>query len=382
MTILLLTHSYPDENNRWRGLFIKEQAGVLAKEHLVIVVYFKVDNSRFAPFSKYSFTKVKDNNLILYTLTTPRSFPVINQFKYLHSTFRFILNKIVPENKIDLVHSHLSYPAGFLGVFVGKKLKVPALLNEHSWLTNYFRSMVHRQCALYAINKSDAVVAVSNALRENIHIFNKREINVVPNVIDVDKFIVSGEKKPDGFNIGLLGGMGTRIKGVDILLQAVSMIRKVNVKAHIGGAGKYLDEYRQMAKDLGIDEKCLFYGEITSETKAEFYSRMDIYIMASRRETFGVVVVEALASGIPVISTRCGGPEEIITKETGLLIEKENPAELARAIESISEKMDLFDRQAIRKYAVDYYGQHAFMKRITDVYKSLTSQAGKGDLLD
>ncbi|MCK7532424.1 MAG: glycosyltransferase family 4 protein [Marinilabiliales bacterium] len=66
-----------------------------------------------------------------------------------------------------------------------------------------------------------------------------------------------------------------------------------------------------------------------------------------------------MASGLPVIATRCGGPEEIITKETGLLVEKENPGELAKAIDFMSENIGSYDRNSIRKYAVEKYGQQA-----------------------
>ena len=78
MNILLLTHSYPDANNSWQGIFIKKQAEVIALSHKVIVVYFKVDYSDFSPFAKYSFSKNSEENLTEYEVTIKRSFPVIH----------------------------------------------------------------------------------------------------------------------------------------------------------------------------------------------------------------------------------------------------------------------------------------------------------------
>lgn len=368
MKILLLTHSYPDENSGWRGLFIREQALALSREHDVIVVYFKVDYSRFGPFLKYSFRKKEDAHLTEYTLTTCRSFPVINQWKYLSDTYRFIKREILAGNKIDIVHSHLSYPAGFLGTIIQKKLKIPNIVTEHSWITNYFRSPVHKISVHYTLKNACAIIAVSNVLSDNIKRFYNRKTNVIPNVVNTDSFQPAMAKNTGTLNIGMLGGMGNYLKGFDVMLNAVSLLNDMDLKVHIGGTGKYLAEYKEMVTRLGISDKCIFYGEIKREKKSDFYANLDVYVMSSRLETFGVVVVEAMASGLPVISTRCGGPEEIITPETGMLVENANPSCLADAIRTFREKPGQFDRNFIRKYAVDNYGQQAFVKKITALY--------------
>ena len=95
MTILILTHSYPDTINRWRGVFVQEQARALSKIHKIIVVYFKVDYAHLAPFSKYTFIKRKNRQITEYELTTGMSFPVLNQLKYLSNTYSFIKKEIL-----------------------------------------------------------------------------------------------------------------------------------------------------------------------------------------------------------------------------------------------------------------------------------------------
>ena len=211
------------------------------------------------------------------------------------------------------------------------------------------------------------MIAVSKVLSKNIRAFYSREIIVIPNIVNISDFHLAKGKADGKFNIGLLGGMNNNLKGVDILLNAVALAGDLNLMVHIGGAGKYLDDYKDLAAHLGIADKCIFYGGVKHENKNAFYSNLDAYIMASRRETFGVVVVEAMASGLPVIATRCGGPEEIVTPDTGILVEKENPAELAGAIREMSAKYRSFDREAIRKYAAGKYGPEKVCKTITAV---------------
>ncbi|HEX2976264.1 MAG TPA: glycosyltransferase [Bacteroidales bacterium] len=138
MNILILTHSYPDSNNPWRGVFVQEQAKALSLKHDVTVVFFKTDYSRFAPFSGVKFTKKETGSLHEYEVVTARSFPVINQVKYLRDTFLFVRRELTAVKKIDLIHSHLSYPAGFLGTIMQKLLKIPNITTEHSWIKKTF----------------------------------------------------------------------------------------------------------------------------------------------------------------------------------------------------------------------------------------------------
>lgn len=372
MTILLLTHSYPDARIKWRGLFIQDQALALSKKHEIIVVYFRVDYTNFSPFSKYSFVKSQKGKITEYELTTGKSFPVINQLKYLNDTYRFIRKEILNKKKIDIIHCHLSYPAGFLGTIIQKREKIPCVLTEHTWIKKYFRSTIHKLCVLYTLKHCSCVVAVSRALGDDINSYCKRQVYVIPNVIDINKFSVKATVRMDNkLNIGMLGGMGNYRKGVDILIKAVSLLKDMDMTFHIGGAGKYLSTFRDMAKELDVAGKCIFYGEIKPESIQDFYSKLDFYILPSRDETFGVVVVEAMACGLPVIATRCGGPEEIITKETGILIEKENPPELAQAIRYLAGKLDSYNRKAIRNYVIEKYSQDRFTESLSEVYQEL-----------
>lgn len=379
MNILLLTHSYPDKYNSWRGNFIRDQAVTLSMMHDVTVVYFKNDISRFAPFSGYTFTKNISGNLTEYAVTVPRFFPVINQLKYLLCTYGFISGHILKTKKIDIIHSHLSYPAGFLGTVIQKTEGSPNIITEHTWITKHYRSLIHRLCVLYALKNCRHIIAVSIPLKLEIEHRTKNAVTVIPNVVNTDLFqSVNPVNKSNTFNIGILGSYNTNVKGLDILLESISLIRQRNIILHIGGDGKLLEYYNKTAGDLGVSDKCRFYGEILPERRPEFYSRLDFFILPSRKETFGVVLIEAMACGLPVIATECGGPEEIVTPATGLLVPSENAGELAKAISSMLENIHTYDRTAIRNYVNDTFGQKAFLRRISSVYENLllTSRSG------
>jgi glycosyltransferase involved in cell wall biosynthesis len=378
MNILLLTHSYPDLTHKWRGVFVEEQVKALSLEHDVSVVFFKVDYSHFAPFSSYSFLKKQSGSITEFEVTINKSFPVITQLKYLSNTYRFIKEEILKVKKIDIIHSHLSYPAGILGTIIQKRKKIPNVLTEHTWIKKYFRSLIHKQCVLYALKNSASIISVSQALKDDIKIYCNRHVSVIPNVIDFKNFRISEKRYNGTLNIGILGGMGNYRKGLDILLKSISFLKHLDLMVHIGGDGILLDKFKNLSIELGVYEKCKFYGEILAEEIPVFYSVLDAFVLASRDETFGVVVIEAMACGLPVIATKCGGPEEIVTIETGVLVEKENPEELAKAIQSLSENPDRYKRAEIRKYAEERYGQKAFLTTINQLYQDVLTTSKSG----
>lgn len=376
MTILVLTHSYPDSEIKWRGLFIKDQAIALSAKHEVLVVYFKVDYSHLAPFSKYSFIQRQNGTVIEYELTTGKSFPVINQFKYLKDTYRFISRELLSRKKIDIIHSHLSYPAGFLGTIIQKRKGIPCVVTEHSWINKYFRSLLHKISVLYTLNHAAGLVAVSQALKHDINRYCKRPVYVIPNVVDMKKFSLTGTSTIDKkLNAGILGGMGNYRKGLDILIRALPLLKDLELTVHIGGDGKLLKEFKVMARELDAEGNCIFHGEIKPDAIHDFYSKLDFFVLPSRDETFGVVMVEAMACGLPVIATKCGGPEEIITKETGILTERENPAALAAAIRYVADNLKSYDRKVIRDYVLEKYSPETFVTSITRFYQVLLRNA-------
>jgi glycosyltransferase involved in cell wall biosynthesis len=128
-----------------------------------------------------------------------------------------------------------------------------------------------------------------------------------------------------------------------------------------------------MASELRIDHLCTFHGEVAPGKVPDFFSGLDVYVLASRKETFGVVVLEALASGIPVISTRCGGPEDIMIPSTGVMVDPENARSLSEAITFMLQNHDSYNRPEIRKYVLDHFGSKAFLGKMQTLYSEITS---------
>jgi glycosyltransferase involved in cell wall biosynthesis len=223
----------------------------------------------------------------------------------------------------------------------------------------------------WTLKNSSGVISVSSSLKEEIAKIRKREIKVIPNIVNSGLFETRRLTDIKKLNIGFLGALNNNNKGLDILIEACSGLDAGTFNLHIGGTGKLTDHYKALAKEHGIESNCIFHGEIIRSRIADFYSNLDIFVLPSRYETFGIVLIEAMACGIPVIATKCGGPLDIVTESTGLLIEKDNRDELANAIVRMADNMKFYNSETIRNYAREKFGEETIARQITGFYKEI-----------
>jgi L-malate glycosyltransferase len=365
MNILILTKTFPTAENSWGGIFVKEQADALAGEHVVTVVRFTTDKNKFQPFFRYNVSEERSGRYRLFSITVSRSFPVYNQFNYIVSV-RLAMNKIIKETDPDLIHCHYSYPAGVVGCLLKMKMGLPYVVTEHTRISITFRSVFHKWLSIKALRNSMTNITVSKALKKELVDEGISNVEVVPNVINTAGFQVNKDLSGK-LRIGFLGSLNTHNKGLDLLLKACSGL-PVDFTLKIGGGGQHLEYYKEMAEKLGVADKCNFTGEVPVGEIPVFYSGLNLFVLPSRYETFGIVLVEAMASGLPVISTRCGGPEEIVNERSGLLIDKDNPDQLKDAIMKIYSGSVGYDPEEIHNYAENNWGINSFLNKINPIY--------------
>jgi L-malate glycosyltransferase len=368
MRISFITPWYPDEKLPHSGIFIRTHAKALADKNEVIVISAKVDNSKFS-LSNYSLTQSHVPNLTEYRLTINRSLPLFNQVHQLFITWRMAY-RLLKHANVDVIHSFIGYPGAILGWLLSKSLGVPFVHTEHTRLRNNYRSFFHKKLTQFGMLRTSCLTAVSNSLAKELRDDTRKQVLVIPNMIAVSRFHLAHQLPGDIIHIGFLGGMNTRVKGLDILLQALTFC-EFSFCLHIGGSGKLLEEYITLSRKLRIEKQCFFYGFIPYENIPSFYNKLHFFVCSSRYETFNVSIIEAMASGIPVVSTKCGGPEEIVTNATGLLVENENPNALAEGINKMVENLDDYLSERIRSHIVNNYSVESIIPRHEKLYKSI-----------
>ena len=229
-----------------------------------------------------------------------------------------------------------------------------------------------------ALERAAAVIAVSQDLAARVRQLgiSANRIQTLPNGVDAEVFVpnLSRQGGEDGWRL-LYVGRFDPAKGIGVLLEAMSQLRKQGRKniflELIGGnpATGTDAEFREQAARLGLEGCVDFVDEIPWAELPARMRQVDLFVLPSFSEGLPLVLLEALACGLPIVSTRCGGPEEVVDEEVGKLAEIGDAEGLAAAIGSVLDEYPRYDRGAIRRRAEERYDYRRVAARINQVYE-------------
>ncbi|MFN7976411.1 MAG: glycosyltransferase [Acidobacteriota bacterium] len=195
---------------------------------------------------------------------------------------------------------------------------------------------------------------------------------VIGNVVD-EGFFQPGEPAPapDGpFRFLAIGSLDENKAHADLLRAfARAFSGEAGTTLRIGGAGPQRTALEALAGALGVASRVSFLGTLSRDGVRAEMQRAGAVILPSRYETFGVVLIEALACGVPVVATRCGGPESIVTEQNGILVPARDPEALATALSRMRAEAGRHDRAAIRADCVARFGRAAFTSAAGALYE-------------
>ena len=275
--------------------------------------------------------------------------------------------------KPDIVHAHF-LAKGYLFCRLPESDRIPFVITEHSSAVNTdSASPRDREKMRLVYGKAARVLAVGTRLRDYIRQYTGVEARIVPNMLDTSVFTLAPKKQGTGPFRFVSAGNLYRVKGFDILLNALAVLRDRGKSAELTliGDGEEEAALRQLSGRLGLDGLVTFTGRLRREEMAELYRDADSFVLASRAETFGVAYIEAMAAGLPVIATRCGGPEDFVDGSNGLLVPPEDPAALADAMSRMIRTAGDYDRQAISAFARETYSPQAVTEQILRIYREV-----------
>lgn len=253
----------------------------------------------------------------------------------------------------DVIHSHHAFtPLSLKAVKAARSLEKAALLTTHSISFSHesrLWSALGLTIPLFShyLRYPHRIIAVSRASKAFVSHFTDTTVEVIPNGVDDKRFRPSqgGEELKE--ELGIEGNVVLYVsrmsyrKGPHVLLNAFAGIEDATLV--MAGSGEMLPFLKAQAKFLGVDERVRFLGYVPDETLPKLYDMADVFVLPSTTaEAFGIVVLEAMASGVPVIATDVGGIPEIVREsESGLLVPPGNEFELRNAIERLLENEEL-----------------------------------------
>lgn len=178
------------------------------------------------------------------------------------------------------------------------------------------------------------------------------KIIVIPNCINTDKFQAQTGKRTrrQGYPIVLFAGNVGPRKGADLLIRAFKKLNEIYPESHLDivGSGEYLEPYKNMAKQLGLVKAVEFHGLVSGQRLMELYHTCDIFSLPSRFEPFGMVLLEAMAAGKPIVATNVGGIPEVVENGRNAIVIEPTEFQICEALILLSRSPQLTDAMSKR----------------------------------
>jgi glycosyltransferase involved in cell wall biosynthesis len=230
-----------------------------------------------------------------------------------------------------------------------------------------------------AFSGASRIIAVSDALHPSIRHFTpeNREILTIPNLVDTDFFTPPDSRSRDPFVILSIGRLEHE-KGMDLLIRAFGrFVSEIpDARLRIVGKGPLESQLRKLACRVKGAENIQFLGQRSPEQLLHELQMAKVLAVASRFEAFGVVFIEAMSTGLPVLAARSGGPETFISEMTGWVAENDNDDSVHDGLRYIYDHYLDYDTVGIREYVRKNFSRETVVKRYAELIREICGQKG------
>lgn len=375
LKVLIIPSWYPNKKDPlWGNYFIK-QAEALNEYADISMLY--VNRMGIRELNEFSIEKKKDgyndtlHNFKFYkkTIINYKSLSLDYSYKkYIKEGYKAYKKMILFTGKPDVILVESVLPAGLIAKYISEKENIPYVIHAHS--LNVMENEAYKEYVLPIMMNAKSYMAVNNEIKAFVKKIRESECSLVPNFIDCAKFKLKEPKKDKDFVLINICNF-YKVKALDVLLKAMDIVvNKKNmkhVKLKIVGTGEYKDFYQSICRSLNLSDNVEFMGYVPNDELSNVLSKCDSLCVSSSFETFCIPIVEAFSSGIPVITTDCVGPLEIVNKTNAIVTPVNDIEKYAEAIINMIKSYDKFDSNKIREYAFNNYDKDVICKKIIKI---------------
>ena len=383
---VLVIPAWYDISNLISGIFFHEYCNALSKQVKVTVLNFK-SHSFSDRFKKtVCEDKVSDRKYKLVNVDFYNPLPGLSAGT-LKKKMKNLAVKKVKENlieKVDIVHiqSVCNNVTPFISEAISNELKVPYVLTEHY---TSFKEAGETIFAPYTsllevtkiVKNSAKRFGVSNYACSYFKNYFDCDFETVYNMIP-DEFVkvVASKSTTGKFRFICIGNLQSR-KGQAVLIEAFNKISNeiLNAELVFVGDGNDKGKLEQMVNSFGLESRVKFVGNISKTEIIKQIDESDVVVSVSEKETFGLTIAEALLRGKPVISTKSGGPQELINKTNGLLTEIGDVDGLAQSLKKMHSDYSIYSASVIRTAAINKYSESTIIPLMVNQYQSVIKAA-------
>jgi glycosyltransferase involved in cell wall biosynthesis len=253
-----------------------------------------------------------------------------------------LILKWIKNKKYDLLHVQVPMPIGIIGLFIQKQLQIPFVVSEHYGIYNEVvtdnyktRNFLFKFLTKRIFQQSQKIITVSEQLGKDIQReVLQKDFEMIPNVVDTTLFHFQEKKENAIFRFIHVSNM-LEVKNIEGMLHAIKLLAEKRNDFEFYFVGAKPPEYIALAEKLNLNQVIFFMDEMPYYQVATEIHKADAGVLFSFSESQSCVVLEWLCAGLPVIASKVGGVTELITNENGILVESNNTAQLAMAMNEI-----------------------------------------------
>ncbi|SRR6266542_862599 len=377
LRVLFVTAWYPSPQNPFSGVFVREHARAVNHHNDVVVLHCAGD---LHPTRRlWQIVPELDAELSAgiptFRVTHRRIISRKASYPLKVASVATAMSTGTPRSfSPDIIHAHV-YEAGVVPVLLKPFNRRPVVITEH-WTGFPRRQLGISQVvqSRFAFRGADRILPVSSSLEAAIRDYGiDGSFELVPNAVDESVFHPSRNRRPSGPKRLLFVGLFERShqKGIPTLLRALERLRRrrVDWKIDIVGDGPPRSEYEALARALDLDGHAIFRGTRSKGEIAGLMCDSDLFVLSSRWENLPCVLLEALATGLPVVATTVGGVPDVVNAENGVLVVPGDDDALASAIDVALDSLRGFDKAAISANALQRFGLNSVGLQLDDIYR-------------
>ena len=395
VNVLIISHMYPSIFNEVRGIFVLDQVRALFGKNVKIQVVSPVPwapfplnrlSQKWKAYSEIPVRAVWNDITVWYPryLIFPRAWFFASSGKWMYRGIKNVVAKIYQEFRFDLIHAHVALPDGYAGVLLAQKYHKPLLVTIHGldlYITLY-RSKGCKNALIYVFDEANRIITVSNKLRKILEkeLGYAEKIITISNGVSVNELghVVRNKELRSNSNCRNLISVSYLImrKGIEFNLRAFAelTIKYPNVKYTIIGDGPEKAHLEALASNLDKTNRVEFLGMLSHKEVLTHMAKADVFSLPSWNEAFGVVYIEAMAHGKPVVGCQGEGIEDFVEHgKTGMLVKPQDVDSLVDALDfliSHQEEANAMGQRA-RKHVLENYTWERNAEKTIKLYEEI-----------
>jgi glycosyltransferase involved in cell wall biosynthesis len=380
--ILVLSSWYPYNNNPTFGNFNEKFAEASALYNDVSAIFVVGEENLNCNYKIDNFKKNNVNTYICYFKkpTNNNFFQNILKFYKYFKSYRKLYKIVVKENgKPNLIHLNILYPVGIIALIFKVFYRLNYVISEN-W-TGYLPSNKVNQKILATfitktiLKKASVIMPVTFDLKKALeNIVNNARYKIIPNVTDTKYFYPNNSKTIKDKKVILhVSSLKDEHKNISGILRTIKNLhlKRQDFILNIVGDGDLTSHIEYMKKLELTNNIVNFHGKMEVKEIAETMRNSDIFVLFSNYENLPCVIVEALASGLPVVSSTAGGISEHISPENGILLEPKDEKALFDALDYMLDNFNNYNKEMLHNYAIDNFSYENVGKKLTEIYSQI-----------